>query len=262
MSSSLFHHIVFGPIHSRRLGASLGVNLLPAYGKWCSFDCIYCECGWNADGTDDKCLPSKQEVVEALEQKLSTLAKANTPPDVITFSGNGEPTLHPDFKPVIEATVALRNQYAPKTKVCVLSNATQLSRPDVFDALLMVDKRIMKIDSAFPQTVQLIDQPSTGYNLSNTIGELKRFNGNFVLQTLFVRGIYNGSVIDNTTPAEVGAWIDLIKELTPKEVMMYAIDRVTPARELERVTLPQLEAIANQVSALEMGIEINIAGQL
>jgi len=260
MSSLLFRHIVFGPIHSRRLGSSLGVNLLPAHGKWCSFDCIYCECGWNGDGATDKRLPLRQEVAQALEQKLSELALQSSLPDVITFSGNGEPTLHLDFKHIIEDTIALRNRYAPNAKVCVLYNATQLGRPDVFEALLMVDKRILKIDSAFPQTVQTIDQPAPGYDLSKTIWELKRFRGDFTLQTLFVRGRYNDSMIDNTTPVELNAWIELIGELKPKEIMIYAIDRVTPAKELERVPLMELEAIAEHIRALQMNIEVNVAG--
>ena len=259
MSSSLFHHIVYGPIHSRRLGASLGVNLLPANGKWCSFDCIYCECGWNKNGAFDT-LPTKIAVTEALTHKLSALAHQNIPLDAITFSGNGEPTLHPDFKAIIEETVALRNRYAPNANICVLSNATQLSRSDVFEALLKVDKRIMKIDSAFSETVQKIDQPAPGYDLNQTIQALKRFNGDFTLQTLFLRGRYNETLIDNTTPQEIEAWLNLIKELHPKEVMIYAIDRKTPAEELEKVPMVELEAIAKRIGQLNMNIQINVAG--
>ena len=242
------------------MGVSLGVNLLPAHGKWCSFDCIYCECGWNREGAADKRIPTLKEVADALEQKLMELARLNALPDVITFSGNGEPTLHPDFKPIIETTIALRNQYAPHAQVCVLSNATQIGRSDVFEALMMADKRIMKIDSAFPQTVRLIDQPAPGYDLEETIGKLKEFHGDFTLQTLFLRGFFNGSVIDNTTPAELYAWLELVKELKPKEVMIYAIDRKTPAQELERLPLSELEKIARMVKELNLNILINVAG--
>lgn len=260
MPSSLFRQIVFGPIHSRRLGLSLGVNVLPAHGKWCSFDCIYCECGWNADGAGDTSLPSMQEVSMALAQKLAMVAAQGALPDAITFSGNGEPTLHPHFKEIIEDTVALRSQYAPHTKVCVLSNASQLHRPGVFEGLLLADKRIMKIDSAFPETVHKIDQPAAGYDLHHTIHELKRFDGDFSLQTLFVRGRFHGSVIDNTTPVELQAWIDLIRDLKPKEVMIYAIDRQTPAKELEKIPVTELEAIADMVKSVGLNIDINIAG--
>ncbi|MCL2727627.1 MAG: radical SAM protein [Bacteroidales bacterium] len=260
MSSTLFPHIVFGPVHSRRLGVSLGVNLLPAHGKWCSFDCIYCECGWNADGVADTLLPTKQDVARALEHKLSELADRNLLPDVITFSGNGEPTLHPDFKSIIESTLVLRDRYAPNAQVCVLSNATQIGRPDVFEALLKVDKRILKIDSAFAQTVQKMDQPAQGYDLDRTIQELERFHGDFALQTLFVRGCYNDAEIDNTTPVEIDAWLELIRKLKPKEVMVYAIDRATPAKELVKVPLAELEAIAERVRSLQMNINVNVAG--
>jgi len=254
----LFHQIIYGPIFSRRLGISLGINLLPANGKWCNFDCIYCECGWNADGILDKRLPATQEVSQALEQKLSELAREDRLPDVITFSGNGEPTLHPDFKSIIEITMALRNRHAPQAKICVLSNATQVHRPDVFQALLLVDKRILKIDSAYAKTVSLIDQPATGYNLARTIEAIKGFKGDFSLQTIFLRGIFQGKTVDNTTAAERTAWIALVKRLHPKEVMIYTIDRPTPASNLNKVPLPELKAIGDEVAAL--GIAVDIAG--
>jgi len=258
--SLLFNQIVFGPIHSRRLGKSLGVNLLPAHGKWCSFDCIYCECGWNANGEEDRSLPTKLDVAQALEQKLWELAKQNVDPDVITFSGNGEPTLHPDFKAIIETTLTLRNRYAPNAKVCVLSNATQLGRSDVFEALLMVDKRIMKVDSAFQETVQRINQPAPGYDIKRIVNQLKCFNGDFVLQTLFLKGYYKGAVIDNTTREEINAWLDVIRELKPKEVMIYTLDRETPAEGLQKAPMVELEAIAECVRLLNLNIQLNVAG--
>ena len=251
----LFHQIIYGPIQSRRLGRSLGVNLLPANGKWCSFDCIYCECGWNIDGTADKRLPSKQEVAQALEEKIKELADQNNLPDAITFSGNGEPTLHPDFKPIVEHTMVLRNRYAPKAKICVLSNATQLHRPDIFEALLMIDKPILKIDSAIPKTQSLIDRPAVGYNLSKTIEAMQKFNGNFCLQTIFLRGVHQGEIIDNTTPNEKAAWIALVKKLRPKEVMIYTIDRPTPAKNLSKVPFYELKAMADEVAALGFTVE-------
>ena len=256
----LFHQIVFGPIHSRRLGSSLGINILPVYGKWCNFNCIYCECGWNENGYGDNRIPGTQEVAKALEEKLSALHLLNTPPDVITFSGNGEPTLHPDFKPMLEETLSLRNKYAPNAKVCVLSNATQLDRPSVFEALQLADKRILKIDSAFPETIERINQPVSYFNYSETLTELKRFHGDFTLQTLFVRGVYKGVPIDNATQAEVQAWLNIVMELRPKEVMIYTIDRKTPAKELVKVPLAELEGIGDCVKALGMNIQVHIAG--
>ena len=253
----LFHQIIYGPIQSRRLGRSLGVNLLPAYGKWCTFDCIYCECGWNADGIKDKRLPSQEEVEEALSLKLSELARENTLPQVITFSGNGEPTLHPDFKSIIDCTITLRNRYAPHAGICVLSNATQLHRPDVFQALLATDKRILKIDSAFPETASIIDQPSAGYDLKKTTEAIERFEGDFSLQTIFLRGSYLGKKIDNTTDAEQAAWIALVKRLHPKEVMIYTLDRPTPAPNLHKIPHSKLRDIADKVAAL--GIKVIFA---
>lgn len=265
MSSSLFHQIVFGPVQSRRLGVSLGVNLLPTHGKWCNFNCIYCECGWNEEergrlNKDGKRIPSTREVSQALAEKLSEMARLQTLPDVITFSGNGEPTLHPDFKGIIKETLSLRSQYAPNAKVCVLSNATQLGRPDVFEALLMVDKRILKVDSPFSETIYKINQPTTPFTLSDTINYLKRFHGDFVLQTLFLRGLHHGSIIDNTTPLELHAWLDLLLEIKPKEVMIYTIDRKTPAKELVKVPLSELESIGDSVRLLQRNIQIHIAG--
>lgn len=260
MQSSLFSQIVFGPIHSRRLGTSLGVNLLPAFGKWCNFNCIYCECGWNDHASGDRHLPLQQEVVQALEKKLVELAHTMDLPDVITFSGNGEPTLHPHFKPIIKETLALRNQYAPNAKVCVLSNATQLNHYDVFEALTLVDKPILKIDSAFPETLQKINQPVGNYNLDRIIVEMKRFHRNFALQTLFLRGFYNGSHIDNTTQSELKAWLDLVMELKPIEVMIYTIDRKTPAQEIEKVSVDELEEIGERIKLISTDIQVNIAG--
>jgi Fe-S oxidoreductases len=253
----LFHDIIFGPIRSRRLGLSLGVNLLPAHGKWCSFDCIYCECGWNADGKEDRQLPSREVVATALKQKLSELAGLQQLPDVITFSGNGEPSLHPDFETIMQDTCALRDRYAPQAQICVLSNASQLHRPEVRRALFLADKRIMKIDSALADTVALIDQPVSGYHLDDVIAQLQAFKGDFTLQTMFLRGQYQGRSIDNTVEAEVAAWLELVQKLTPKEIMIYTLDREAPAKGLEKVGLAPLEAIATRARALGFSVQVS-----
>lgn len=267
MIPSLFSHIVFGPVHSRRLGASLGINLLPLFEKWCTFDCIYCECGWNKNKqfideieTIPISIPSRQDVFHALEEKLIDLTTQKKPLDVITFSGNGEPTLHPNFKAIITDTISLRNQYAPNALVCVLSNSLQLGRPNVFEGLLMADKRILKVDSAIEETIYTINQPSPGFNFKSIVDELSRFHGDFTLQTLFLNGVYNGMDINNTTPAELKAWLELIKELKPKEVMIYTLDRKTPAKELVKVPLAELESISNEIKSLNLSIKVQIAG--
>lgn len=257
--SILFDHIVFGPIHSRRLGVSLGINLLPYDGKLCSFDCIYCECGYNKDNRTRTTLPTREEVKAALENKLQELKKENIILDVITFAGNGEPTMHPKFSEIIDDTIELRNKYVLSAKISVLSNAMNIGREKVFDALKKVENNILKLDSAFIDTVRLIDCPnSIEYSIEKQVELFKRFDGNFILQTMFLRGMHNGRVVDNTTEKEVSAWLEIIKDIKPKEVMIYTIDRDTPEKQLEKVSLPELQEIGKRVEIL--GIKVNIAG--
>ena len=247
----LFDSIVYGPIHSRRLGVSLGMNLMPTTAKLCTFDCVYCECGWNQP-VSHPVLPTRKQVSEALTSQLSTL---NTPLDVITFSGNGEPTLHPEFLGIIEDTCALRDQYCPNAKISVLSNSTQLGRPDVIEALRLCDNRILKLDSAIDATMQLIDQPVNPNLTVEQIAQwLSLFEGDFTLQTCFLRGEYHGQIIDNTTPAELSAWYAMVKRLHPKQVMIYVIDRATPLQTLSKVPASEMEAIAEPLR--QQGIDV------
>ena len=247
----LFDSIVYGPIHSRRLGVSLGMNLMPTTAKLCTFDCVYCECGWNQP-VSHPILPTRQQVREALMAQLSTLT---TQPDVITFSGNGEPTLHPDFLGIIQDTCALRNQYAPNAKISVLSNSTQLGRSDVVEALKFCDNRILKLDSAIDATMQLIDKPVNPNLTVEQIAQwLSLFDGDFTLQTCFLRGEYNGQIIDNTTPEELSAWYAMVKRLHPKQVMIYVIDRATPLQTLSKVPPHEMQAIAAPLR--EQGIDV------
>lgn len=253
----LFNTIVYGPIHSRRLGVSLGVNLLPATTKRCSFDCIYCECGFNPSAAAAHgVLPSVEQVRDALQQVLSTMP---TPPDVITFSGNGEPTIHPDFIEIIRVTCALRDRYCQSAKVSVLSNSTQLYRPSVVEALRLCDNRILKLDSAIDATMRLIDQPVNPHlTVSDIVASLRQFDGDFTLQTCFLRGdvpCEGGSKhVDNTTPDELAAWYRVVRELRPKQVMIYVIDRATPVTTLEKISPEQMQAIAAPLR--EEGIEV------
>ncbi|PXV62228.1 wyosine [tRNA(Phe)-imidazoG37] synthetase (radical SAM superfamily) [Dysgonomonas alginatilytica] len=259
MSTLLFDEIVFGPIHSRRLGTSLGMNLLPYDGKVCSFNCIYCECGYNEDGRTKTELPNRKNVKAALEHKLLKLKEENLKIDVITFAGNGEPTLHPHFAEIIDDTIELRNKYVPEAKISVLSNAMHIGKESVFNALKKVENNILKLDSANIETVRLIDQPnSPTYNIERQIEFFKKFEGNFILQTMFVRGSHNGKIVDNTTEEEVNGWLDIIKMTHPKEVMIYTIDRETPEKNLEKVPLEELKQIGKKVE--QLGIKINIAG--
>lgn len=255
--TALYNNIIFGPVRSRRLGLSLGVNLLPIDSKLCSFDCIYCECGWNDDYVARRRFNSRDDVRTMLREVLGRMTKEGTPPDVITFAGNGEPTMHPDFEGVIDDTIALRDELCPSAKVSVLSNATQIHREDVRRALCRVDNNILKLDSAFDKTVQLINKPQGTYSLSRTVELLKEFHGQLIIQTMFLRGQYNGQRVDNTTEEQVAAWLDLIEQIAPRQVMVYSLDRDTPCHTLEKVGREELMQIAQRVEA--RGIACSVA---
>ena len=253
----LFGEIAYGPIHSRRLGVSLGMELMPLEHKLCTFNCVYCECGWN-EKVNHPQLPSREEVRAALENKLQALQKEGVHLDVITFSGNGEPTLHPDFLGIIEDTCALRNNYYPSAKVSVLSNSTQLGRADVVRALRLCDNRILKLDAATDEMMRRIDMPVNEHLTVETIVKwLQQFDGDFVLQTCFLRGEHNGQTIDNTTPEELQAWYQAVDRLQPKQIMIYVIDRKTPEEHLEKISREQMEAIAALL--IQKGFDVSIS---
>lgn len=259
MSTSLFNDIIFGPVHSRRLGLSLGVNLLPVDAKLCNFDCIYCECGWNAGHRGVRRFNAREDVRRLLALQLEKMVAAGTPPDVITFAGNGEPTMHPDFESVIDDTLALRDRMCPSAKVSVLSNATMIGRESVRRALSRVDNNILKLDSAFDETVRLMNAPQqAGYGVERTVEAMKLFGGRMILQTMFLRGRVGDRIVDNTTEEEVGAWLDVVRRISPQRVMVYTIDRDTPLDTLEKIPVGELRRIAARVEAL--GIECSVAG--
>ena len=258
MQTVLFHSTIFGPIHSRRLGSSLGINLLPDDGKICSFDCLYCEAGYNAQGAGTTGLPSRRQVAEALDAKLASMRSEGAPLDVITFSGNGEPTLHPDFEGVVDDTIALRDKYYPDVKISVLTNATRIGNPSVAAALRKVDNNIMKLDSAVAATVERIDRPNPGYDLDKTIELLASFGRQGIIQTMMCRGEHDGKVIDNTTDDEIEALIDAYRRIAPGEIMLYTIDRPTPEVKLCRVGKDELTAIAGRITA-ETGIPVQVS---
>jgi len=259
MATFLFDQIIFGPVKSRRLGVSLGVNLLPIDSKVCSFDCIYCECGWTPRMREQKIvLPSRELVRQSMEEKLTEMVKRNEWPDVITFAGNGEPTLHPEFGGIIDDTIQLRDRLTPKARIAVLSNATMLHKPSVIRALLKVEDNIQKLDSAFEETIRRIDCPASNFSLSRVVEKLKSFQGKVIIQTLFLRGKYKEEIIDNTTEKEITEWMKLIFDIKPSQVMIYTIDRDTPASGLEKVPVEELRQIAGRVQA--MGFEVQVSG--
>lgn len=246
---------IFGPVHSRRLGISLGINLQPGDGKVCSFDCIYCECGLNADFRPKTKRPTRQEVATALEEKLQQMQTEGELPDVLTFAGNGEPTGHPDFLEIIRDTIRLRNQYCPEAKVSVLSNATFCGRPDIHEALMLVDNNILKLDTVNPDYIRLIDRPvQPNYDVSNVIGWLKAFGGHCIIQTMFMKGSISTAdgtaSVDNTSDEYVQPWLDAVREIAPQQVMIYTIDRETPVSGLLKATHEELDSIRDSVLAL------------
>ena len=245
----LFKEIAYGPIHSRRLGVSLGMEIMPLEHKLCTFNCVYCECGWN-EKVDHPKLPTRDEVKTALETKLKALSECQTVLDVITFSGNGEPTLHPDFKGIIEDTCSLRDYYYPDAKVSVLSNSTQLGRREVMEALRLCDNRILKLDAGTDEMMRRIDMPvNAQLSVAAIVDWLARWEGDFTLQTCFLRGEHNGEYIDNTTPEELEAWYRIVRQLHPRQVMIYVIDRQTPEENLEKISRVQMEQIAAPLRA-------------
>ena len=246
--------IVFGPIFSRRLGSSLGINLLPEKGKICNFDCIYCECGWNKDGRGDTKLPTAAELEAALEAKLAGCREAGTPIDSITFSGDGEPTLNPDFPEIIGITLRLRDTYYPAAKVSVLTNATMLHKDAVVEALKKVDNPILKLDAATDELVGRINQPQGHYSVREVVENMKKFGGDFVMQTMFLRA----PGFDSSAPEQLNAWMDIVRELRPREVMVYTIDRQTPATGLEKFTEEQMRSLVKPL--LDEGFTIQIKG--
>ena len=258
MSTILFDEIVFGPVHSRRLGVSLGINLLPDDGKVCSFDCIYCECGYNADKRSKKSLPDRKHVYEALDLKLKSMSEKGEKPDSITFAGNGEPTLHPEFEDIIEDTISLRDKYFPEAKITVLSNASRIEKESVFRALNKIDNNVLKLDSVFSDTVRAINEPNQpGFSVDRLIDDLKRFEGNLIIQTLFLRGEHKGRKVDNTTDKEIDAWLEVVKSIHPKQVMIYSIDRETPEKNLEKLSKEELEKIALKLRRVGLDVQVS-----
>ena len=238
---------VFGPIHSRRLGTSLGLNLLPEGGKLCSFDCIYCECGFNKDNRENTKLPSREKVRTVLEKKLIQLTQEGVAPDVFTFAGNGEPTSHPDFEEIVGDVIELRDKYFPKAKISVLSNSTFIAKPHVFRALKRVDNNILKLDTVNEEFIKMVDRPNSSYDLKKTIENLKKFNGDLIIQTIFLKGRTQGKEIDNTTEEFIDPWISTLKEIQPKEVMIYTLARETPAPNLEKISKEKMDKIGQRL---------------
>lgn len=252
MSTIIYPSPIFGPVHSRRLGISLGINLMPADGKICTFDCIYCECGFNNDHKTKTPHPAREVVAKALEAKLKEMLREKVHPDVLTFAGNGEPTSHPHFAEIIDDTIRLRNEYCPQAKISVLSNSTFIHRPKIHEALSKVDNNILKLDTISPSYINKVDRPvQPSYDVNRIIAGIKAFNGQAIIQTMFLKGTTEGGEdVDNTSESFIAPWLEAVKEIAPREVMIYTIDRETPDRFLRKATHEELDAIRDRVVAL------------
>lgn len=244
--------LVFGPIFSRRLGASLGINVLPEKGKLCNFDCIYCECGWNADGRGDRRLPSAKELEKALEEKLSQCLKDGSKIDSITFSGDGEPTLNPDFPAMVDITISLRDKYFPSAAVTVLSNASTLWKPGIAAALMKVDNPILKIDAPSERLAAIVNRPSPGYDLGKVVSAMESLEGNFILQTMFLKA----PGFDSSSEEVLSLWKDLVRRVRPRKVMVYTIARETPMKGLGKFTREEMARLVGDL--VEEGFDLQI----
>ena len=254
----LFHDVIFGPVHSRRLGYSLGINLLPIDSKYCSFNCIYCECGWNLEGNNHVVFTDRNVIFSELEERLKEIKSNNEPLDVITFAGNGEPTLHPEFLEIVEDVISLRDTYFPYIKIAVLTNSTRLSNTNVVKALKKIDLPILKLDSVIESTFRKINNPPATFNFNEYIINLKKFNHRLIIQTMFLRGEINGSVIDNTTNIEVNELINVLKEIKPESVMIYSLDRQTPAKNLIKISSEELKQIAKKMKENYLPVQVTL----
>ena len=256
MAGFLFDKLVFGPVYSRRLGVSLGINLLPVDNKYCNFNCVYCECGWTDNSASKIILPKREDLRRQLEAKLKEIQGTVNEPDAITFAGNGEPTIHPEFAEIIDDTIELRDKWAPTAAISILSNASMLHKSKVREALKKTDKNIQKLDTGIEGTFRKLNQAQGNLSLEKIIENLLSFDGKLIIQTLFVRGEYNGNTIDNTTPAEIEAWLEIVKKIKPEYVMIYPIERGTPAKGLEKIPENELKAIAEKVEAVGVKTEV------
>ena len=250
----LREEVVFGPIHSRRLGSSLGINLLPVNGKICNFDCIYCECGCNKDGREDTRIPSAKEVRDALMQKLISLSEQKVVIDSITFSGDGEPTLNPEFAEIIDITLQLRDQFYPEARISVLSNATRVDKPEILEALKKVDNPIMKIDAPTNELIAKINRPTGEYDIKRVVESLRGFDGNFILQTMFLKS----DDFDSSAPQVLNGWMNIVRALHPREIMVYTIDRPTPQEGLKKFTPEEMRHLVAPI--IQEGFQVQIKG--
>jgi wyosine [tRNA(Phe)-imidazoG37] synthetase (radical SAM superfamily) len=257
MGTFLFSRIIFGPVYSRRLGISLGINLLPQGCKVCTFNCAYCECGFTEPKPDYKDYPHADLVLDSLEQKLRHMMEENSELDSITFAGNGEPTMHPEFSHIISEAAKLRNLYFPHARLAVLSNSTMITDPEIAKALGMADLCMLKLDVGSEEAFRMLNNPMIPVSLDQITESLEHFPGKYIVQSMFVKGNIGGRPIDNSTGAEFDAWLGRIRKLSPEFVMVYSLARSTPVEGLEKIDDEALERIATKVHQ-ETGLRVEV----
>ena len=246
MSTFLWESIAFGPIHSRRLGQSLGINLMPVDEKICTFNCLYCECGWTLEKNLNAREPYPLEtVMDAVEHKLADCRAHGTPVDSLTFSGNGEPTLYPWFDQVIDRLIVLRDKYYPQAVITCLSNATQLFRPEIITALQRIENPMLKLDAGTQAMLNTVNAPIVPVDIEQVTDQLCTFNGNLVIQTLFFSGEREGRAFD----PEWSQWLARIRRIRPKRIVIYSLDRETPALDLHKFDKAYLDGIVAKLRA-------------
>ena len=243
---SLQTGIIYGPVRSRRLGLSLGINLLPTDYKLCSFNCVYCQYGWTKKATlaptqELADLPGLAAIATAIEAALEQLASAGKTVDSITVCGNGEPTLYPQLAEVIVAAKELRDRYLPQARLAILSNSSTVGDPAVREALDLLDLKIMKFDAGSEEMFRQLNHPRAPIYMGDIVTGLKELK-NIILQSLFVQGR-----VTNADPDSVGLWAEKVREIRPIGVQVYTLEREPADLRIEKVSLTTLQWIAEQV---------------
>ncbi|MDO8666925.1 MAG: hypothetical protein Q7J79_09955 [Gemmatimonadales bacterium] len=256
--SPLWERIINGPMHSRRLGLSLGLNILPPRSKLCTFDCPYCECGFNTPKAHGQRWPSPDLVADALRKTIGFLKERGERgergekgeiggtsglPDWVTFAGNGEPTMHPRFPVVVERVLATRDEVAPGLRVGILSNGLAAGKPSIRGALNRLDARMMKLDPGPTGTVNGLAYDREP--LVRSYLELK----DVIVQAMFVQG----PGFDCGSEESVAEWLGWLERVRPTAVHIYSLDRAPADLAVQPVARDRLDAIADRARSVIEG---------
>jgi wyosine [tRNA(Phe)-imidazoG37] synthetase (radical SAM superfamily) len=238
MLLALQKNIVYGPVNSRRLGRSLGINILPAGKKICTFNCLYCQYGWTdydmVKNVQKEDFPGTEMIISSVEEALAGLGE---PPAYLTFSGNGEATIHPDFPEIVDGLIKLRNRTAPGSKTAILSNSTLADNENVRKALAKLDARIMKLDAGSQAVFASYNDPMDDIILDSITDAL------MLLKDVTIQSLFTGGLLGNYSQSTVDDWIAKIKKIKPVSVQIYTLDRGTPSLSISRLDTADLNKI-------------------